>query len=178
MFYQKIWDYQVERIITNQDYAIINAEHVTAYGFETGFNWSFLPDTWLQGTLGYTHAKFDVYNDPATDTDYSGNYVPYMPDFTGHLSLSYQPEQGFYGRVESNWVGKIFFDDLNSPIGQENDYMLLNVRAGWKQKNYSMQLFVENIADHRYYTTRFIPSRHGVPGSPRTIGVRVAYQLP
>ena len=96
-----------------------------------------------------------------------------MPKFTGLVALQYKHTLGYFARVESVLTGRTYFDESNTDIMQQNDYIVGNIRLGYERKNYSAYAFVKNIADTHYYVFK-IDNVRGMPNDPRLFGVRLA----
>jgi iron complex outermembrane receptor protein len=172
-FYYEVKNYQLERFFTQTDYAIVNAPKAHSYGFEVESQAQLMDNLTLDGNFGYTHSQFDDYRDPVTKVNYAGNLAPFVPELTGLLALQYKHPQGYFARAEGVWTGKTYFDESNTGIMSQNPYAIANMRVGYERKNYSIYLFVKNLADTRYYTFK-IDSVRGTPSDPRQFGVRLA----
>ena len=163
----------MERFFTLTDYAIVNAPRAHSYGFEIESQTLLLNNLTLDGNLGYTHSQFDQYIDPVTSVNYAGRITPFVPDFTGLLALQYKHPRGYFARLEGLWTGRTYFDEFNTNIMQQKDYVIANMRLGYGQKNYSVYLFAKNLMDRHYYSFK-IDSLRGVPSDPRMFGIRLA----
>ena len=172
-FYYTIKNYQVERFFTQTDYAIVNAPKAHSAGFEVESQLELIENLSLDGNFGYTHMQFDQYQDPITRVNYSGKTAPFVPRFTGLLALQYKNPLGYFARAESVLTGRTYFDESNTDIMQQNDYVVGNVRLGYERKDYSIYVFVKNIADTHYYTFK-TDSVRGTPNDPRLFGVRLS----
>ena len=172
-FYYKIENYQVERFFTQTDYAIVNAPKAHSVGFEVESQLKLIDNLSLEGNFGYTRMQFEQYQDPITRVNYAGKTAPFVPKFTGLVALQYKHTLGYFARVESVLTGRTYFDESNTDIMQQNDYIVGNIRLGYEQKNYSVYAFVKNIADTHYYVFK-IDNVRGMPNDPRLFGVRLA----
>jgi iron complex outermembrane receptor protein len=172
-FYYNIENYQIERLFTQTDYAIVNAPKAHSVGFEVETQAQLIDNLSLDGNFGYTHTQFDDYRDPITKINYAGKLAPFVPELTGLLALQYKHPHGYFARAEGMWTGRTFFDESNAAIMRQDAYALANLRVGYEQKNYSVYLFAKNITDTRYYTFK-ADSVRGVPSDPRLFGVRLA----
>ncbi|MDO9105034.1 MAG: TonB-dependent receptor [Methylovulum sp.] len=172
-FYYAIDNYQVERFFTQFDYGMVNAPKAHSYGFEVESQAQLLENLALETKLGQTNTYFDDYRDPITRVDYAGKAAPFIPDLTSLIALQYKHPQGYFARTEWLVTGRIYFDENNTELMQQNNYDIANLRIGYVQKNYSLYVFANNLADNRYYTTK-VSGIRGTPGDPRTVGVRLA----
>lgn len=172
-FYYDIKNYQVERFYTQIDYAVVNAKRAYSYGFELESEAELLNNLTLQTNLGFTHIEFDQYIDPITKISYAGKIAPFVPDFNGLLALQYKDTEGYFARLEGIWTGRTYFNENNTDIMQQKDYVVANMRLGYQQPHYSIYAFANNLTNRNYYTFK-IDSTRGVPSDPRMIGVRLA----
>ncbi|MFM8333340.1 MAG: TonB-dependent receptor [Candidatus Methylumidiphilus sp.] len=172
-FYYKIENYQVERFFSLTDYSIVNAPKAHSVGFEVESQLELLDNLSLDGNFGYADTQFDDYQDPITRADYSGKKAPFVPRFTGLFALQYKHPLGYFARAEGVLTGRTYFDESNTQIMRQDDYVVGNIRLGYERKNYSIYAFVKNIADTHYFTFK-IDGLRGTPNDPRLFGVRLA----
>lgn len=127
-------------------------------------------------STAFNFFKFDTFiND---DTDFSGNSLPGVPEYTLNLGVDLQIKSGFefFGNFRS--VGKMPLDDANS--GFTSQYNLVNVKAGYKFvifKDLKLHLYggVNNVLDERYAASIVTNAvgfggqapRYYYPGNPR-----------
>ena len=173
LFYYDIEDYQLETFLSPFEYSITNAPKVESYGLEIETKTQLIELLQLEANLGYSHTRFKDYQNPVSQENFSGNAVPYVPDFTALVALQYKHPQGYFARAEWRWVGDTYFDSANSERMHENDYSLANLRIGYQQPHYSIYSFADNITDNRYYSSKTRGIERGVPSDPRIIGVRL-----
>ena len=74
-----------------------NAGRTRSFGAETAISYS-IADFTLNGSYGYTNARFLSYN--SGTTSYAGNYIPYAPTHTFALSGDYSINVG-------KWIDRI-----------------------------------------------------------------------
>ncbi len=169
-FYYHITDYQIERFFAGGNYSTFNAPKVSSYGVEWENQAEIIDHLTLENTVGYTHIRFDDYHDRISDVDYTGNTVPFVPEFNALTALQYKHSQGYFARAEWLWKGMTYFDETN--LLNQNAYSVVNLRIGYAKERYSAYVYVSNVADNDYYTTKL--GVRGAPGDPRTIGVRLS----
>jgi iron complex outermembrane receptor protein len=180
-FYNDFKDYQVERSITGTtDLTIFNADAARAYGAEAELGVILCEGLELSGVLGYTHAVFEDFDDPSTGASLKGNRLPYIPNLSGTVALQYRHRCGFLARVEYQQMGRVFYDEVNTPAFTESSYGLLNARIGYETQHYSVYLFGRNLTDTEHFV-RIVPELNypnggGVPGEPVAFGVMVKLQ--
>lgn len=169
-FYYQIDDYQVERFFAGGNYATFNAAKVSSYGVEFENQIELVEHLALENTAGYTHIRFDDYHDSVSSANYTGNTVPFVPEFNSLTALQYKHPQGYFARAEWQWKGNTYFNEGNTL--SQNAYSNVNLRVGYAKENYSGYVFVNNLADTYFYTAQL--GVRGVVGDPRMVGVRLS----
>ncbi|WP_161555183.1 TonB-dependent receptor family protein [Dokdonia sinensis] len=100
----------------------------------------------------FTQASYTYKNYMVTDTDFSGNDLPGIPQTTFSSSINYVPLSGFYGSINSSILGSLFADDANET--KVDGYELVNIVLGYhhKFKKWTFKPFVgvNNLLDERY----------------------------
>jgi len=176
-FFYQIKDYQVERFFSPVDFLVANASKVNSYGAEAELNAEVWDGVTLEGAFGYTHIEFEEYTDPITGTDFDGNKAPYTPEFNLLLAAQYRNPLGIFARVEGVWTGETYFDDQNSDLIREGKYTLLNARLGFESKGFSAIFYGNNLTDTEYYSYKIRSALTGIPGEPRTYGVKLSLEF-
>jgi outer membrane receptor protein involved in Fe transport len=129
--------------------------------------------------LGYTAATFVSYleND---STDYSGNYIPYVPRYTYSVDATYRIPVA-HNIIKSltitgsyNGVGKIYWDEQNTLA--QNPYGLLSGRIAMNFNYFELAVWSKNMHDQQYTSFQFsaLGNNYAQPGIPRTFGVSVS----
>ncbi len=176
-FYNSIHDYQVERSITDTDYAVFNANRAVTYGTEFETRYALLPQLDFLGSIGWTHARLTEYTDPVTGASLNNVTPPFVPEFDALAAVDFHIEAGFFARLEYVALGNTKFDDFNRPLYQQKSFGLLNAAVGWRAKNWSISLFARNLTQEEYYTNMNTSVGTGAPGIPREFGVRVGLKF-
>lgn len=149
----------------------LTVKAIPLFGFENSLSY------------GFTHAKFRHY---VLDdvTDYSGNFVPYVPrnTFTFQTNKLHELREGF--PIESvrfnilfRAIGKTYWKDDNAHA--QNAYGLADFKVTFSRGIFSLDFFVKNIFNTQYeayYFTAFGNSYYQ-PGKPRQLGLRLAANL-
>lgn len=137
-------------------------------------------DRWTaRVSYGYTNARFLKYKDG--DEDFRGNTVPYAPAHTAFASVQYsQPlSMWWFNRIDFNvncrGVGPIYWDEANSV--KQNFYALPGASVRLQMQKVSVDLWAENILNHKYDTFYFksVDNRFVQRGSGRSFGVTLRY---
>ena len=129
------------------------------------------------------YKRQDYAPNPDEEVNYAGNSVPYVPDFTGYLSLSYRvPLNGELFRdlvFSSSWreTGKIYWNDANEY--SQHAYGLLGGNVSMGIYDFTLRIWAENIlgTDYRAFQFTALGNVYAQPGTPRRIGLTLSYSL-
>jgi len=140
---------------TGQPLTVIdNAAKATIKGFEMEVMAVPTPQLLLTAALGYIDAEYtDV--EPGLPISTATQFVK-TPEWSGTISAQYTfPLAGsseIVGRVDWAYKSEIHHDQLNSPVGLQDSYGLLNARLSYTSNDnkWSLSLFGTNLTDERY----------------------------
>jgi len=130
-------------------------------------------ETWF--SFGYNDAKFTDYVENEY-TEYSGNYIPYIPKYSFNIGGNYTAE------INSSWIDRIRFQLTCQGFGKsywleentawQNSYGLLNHRISFEKKNWILSFWGKNILDANYNAFYFqaLENSYAQPGKPARIG--------
>ncbi|MFT4300576.1 MAG: TonB-dependent receptor [Desulfovibrio sp.] len=152
-------------------YLSSNAGSARSYGFEVDALAHLLPGLDAEASFGYTNAKFDDYTH--NGKDYSGNKVPYTPDYTASFALQYRHETGIFARGEVLQTGALYWSENNEE--QRGDITLLNARIGYEYEGFGVYLYGNNLTNRNYLSYYTPVSNVGMMARPREIGVQAQY---
>ena len=137
--------------------------------------------------LSYIDAEvFDVQLGPGIFVDTEPSFTP---DFQAAGLVRYtwpQPVAGgrLFTQASFNYASEFFDNIRNYEASELPDYFIGNVRLGWSSADdrWEGAIFVNNIADERYFTIGFdlsnaTGSNSLVPGKPRWFGVSARYNF-
>ncbi|MBW4618605.1 MAG: TonB-dependent receptor [Cyanosarcina radialis HA8281-LM2] len=171
-FINEIDDYQVLLPSAQGFLTDITNAQVRIAGFEAEARAIPLDGLELIAGFGYANAEYTDYISPFTGQNFSGNKLPYAPEYTFNLAAQYRSPGGFFSRLELQGLGTYFFNDANSL--KQDPLVLVNARIGYEFNNSRVYLFANNLFDEEYFTAAFAP--FGVPranfGDRRTIGIQ------
>ncbi len=106
----------------------------------------------LTVTGSYTFQQFTYDQYEANDRNFSGNFLPAIPQHAGYLGLRYGHSSGFYLNGWARLVGSMYADDANEAL--VDAYRVVNLRTGWVIKigNDEVEPFfgVNNLFDEIY----------------------------
>ncbi|MGE8722250.1 TonB-dependent receptor family protein [Leptospira terpstrae] len=126
---------------------------------------------------------YTVNNYQYLSTDTTGNYLPYVPKETVTTAISVSSPQGYYGRLEYQYIGKQYSDLLNTKDESEDGNKgiipkieLWNTSFGYRSPDkWSVFINAKNIQDKQYVSGR-LPT--GIqPGPFRQINVGFTLEL-
>lgn len=182
-FYIDCRDQQITMFPTGEATGRItaNAGRTRSCGLEAALAWH--PISWasLNGSYGYTDARFVKFNDGIHD--YSGNYIPYAPMHTMFLQCAVRKDlnRGWIDAIEIDanmrGVGKIYWNEDNSL--SQPFYSLLGGSATARLGRFSLQVWGENLLNSEFYTFYFKSMGHEFlqRGQPARVGVTIRFDL-
>lgn len=192
IFYMHTRNQQISRFAeSGMGRVMVNAGKSENYGAELSMVYS--PDYrfYLRGSYGYAHSKFTEWNMGSTgqggSVDYSGNYVPYVPQHTVNVDASYtwDMRSGRCGRwlesvtlgADYTGAGKIYWTEANNM--SQDFYSLLGARLALQLKGVALTFWGKNLTDARYNTFYFESVGRGFEqhGKPLQVGVDVKVTL-
>lgn len=160
-----------------------NAGHSVSKGFEISTRARIFDYTEAIVTYGYTHATFIDHKVNET-TDYSGNFIPYVPLHT----LALQLNQTVVFKANSvadrlkitalyRGLGKHYWNEKNSAA--QSAYGLLDLRARAERKKLGVELWAKNVLGEDYSAFYFeaIGNRYQQPGVPFNLGINLSLAL-
>ncbi|WP_300673608.1 TonB-dependent receptor [Desulfoluna sp.] len=122
-------------------------------------------DTW-QGTTG------------GMPFDYSGNTLPWAPEFTWNAGLGYYMNNGLYGIADVSGAGKQYFDAANTL--KDDGYALVNLKIGYALGRFDISVYCKNLLDEAYATKK-VKNMKGFTmvedGEPLTFGLTLNWRL-
>lgn len=168
-------DYQFERTVPNStDFVVVNADEVTARGFEAKFMWNPVERLWWDFQAGYTAATFDAHADAAGNS-LDGRRVPFIPRSTLRTGFTLALAKGLSANASYALVGRTFFDESNTAAFAQRAYGIVNAQLRYRYDRWSVTVYGHNLSGENYY--QFINPEifAGSPGAPRRFGVQLAF---
>lgn len=174
VFYSDYDDYQVLNQISPTEFGVNNAQRVTAYGGEIDAQLDIGAGWKTYASLGFTQAKYNRFVN--AQGNFSGNSVPYVPEFTANYGVSYTAPFGATIAVNGRTNGGYFLNDGN--VTKQSAFTLLDASVSFKREYFELSAFVDNITDETYIANLYdfrntgSSSTFGNLGDPRTFGVK------
>jgi len=157
-----------------------NAGHSVSKGFELALNSASIAGFELMASYGFTYAQFEENVLNAT-TDYSGNFIPYVPKHTvaGQLMKTFQIENSkLLNKIVLSALykgtGEIYWNDKN--LHKQAYYNLLDGRISFVRKNLKFDIWGSNLTATRYESFYFeaLGKSFVQTGKPLQVGVKLS----
>ncbi len=172
------WDNQqiYQPVPSGQGSMLKNAGESESKGVEVEINAIPVKNLNLFGNFGLTEAKFIDYQEDSL-TDYSRNYIPYIPKYTASFGWDYRIplKSEFLESVllgtNCRIIGKHFWNEENDAY--QDAYRIMNGKVSLQTKYFDIGLWGKNILGTEYHSFYFeaIGNQYVQIGKPRLIGV-------
>lgn len=190
-FYMDTHDQQIARFSDNGFGRMTeNAGTSRSYGVEAALRSQITNALMLNLNYGYTHATFRKYesnhklNGKVEEVDYSGNYVPFVPQHTFSANGQYTWRFGenktiseLTANVGYSGAGKIYWTEANDV--SQSFYATVNARVSATAGPVQVDVWGKNIFDKEYSTFYFESMQRGFRqlGRPAQFGVDVRFRF-
>lgn len=172
LFHSAVNDLQLMKFdVGSNSYLSDNAGSARIYGVEVDAMARLLPGLDAEFSFGYLWTRFDDYTHMGND--YSGNKIPYTPDYTASFALQYRHEKGFFARGEVLHYGQLYWSEANDY--KRDPVTLLNARVGYEFEPFAVYVYGNNLTDAKYLNYYTATSNYGMMARPREIGVQLKY---
>ncbi|NOZ35728.1 MAG: TonB-dependent receptor [Chlorobi bacterium] len=180
IFYIDWKDQQVYQPVPSGHGAMLkNAGHSVSKGIEAEIKALPVRNIQIWFNTGYNDVRYlDYVKDE--NTDYSGNIIPYIPQYTGNIGFSYNlPLSGSFFKsvmflVDYQYIGKFYWNDANTAY--QNSYGLLNANISVNtNKHIQFGVFGKNLlnADYNSYFFEALGNSYVQLGNPMQINAFV-----
>ena len=151
-----------------------NAGHSMSRGAELSLNAVPIKNLNIWLAAGYDQARYLQYVKD-DQTDYSGNFMPYIPLYTSNLGFSYSipVNSKFLKAIELNsdyqFIGKFYWNDANTAY--QHPYGLLNASLVFANKYVDFGFIGRNLLDAQYNAFYFeeLGKSYAQKGDPRVV---------
>lgn len=166
-----------------------NAGRTLRDGVELAWNAQLYRDLYTRLSYTYLHARYrdDFCSGPCSDSNPeigAGNLIPGIARNTASASLAWQPEQGWNGGIDVDYLGKVYVNDQNSESTASAVVTGLHTGYTWKQDHWTLNAFarLDNVFKARYAGSVIINDANNryyepAPGRNWTAGLSVSYQF-
>jgi len=158
-----------------------NAAAAEITGFEADL--TLLATDWLTlgGALGYQNAEYDAYVDPLAGTDFSGNELADIPEWTGAFFTQVDRELAngwaWMARLDVAYEDDVFNRPSNDPdfTGEENTLVDARIGVTTPGGRYGIYLWSKNLLDEDYIRrqSETLDTRYLVLNRPRSWGIEL-----
>jgi outer membrane receptor protein involved in Fe transport len=136
----------------------------------------------LDGFFNYSYTKATFETDVLLFSGLArkGDELPLVPRHRVSAGINWHPRDGLTLSLIGNYVGKQFMlNDEPNNAQRLADYFLLNTRIAYTWKNWTAEIAVNNLTDHKYSTYGVLgatqPSLVPAPGINAVAGVSFRY---
>lgn len=187
VFYIESTNWQEIRVLTDEQGRPISSDFIgssasmDSKGVELEASYEPTKALQISGNIGVANAKYKyLFNG---QENLAGNRVKLVPEYDAMLAVRYELPQGFYGRVELDFTGKIQLDELNRVA--QPAVTVVNLQAGYEADRWSVRVFVENLTNKRRFSGLVFENLafgadgnyYGPLDAPRVLGVEVAMRF-
>ncbi|WDZ50626.1 TonB-dependent receptor [Acinetobacter vivianii] len=163
-----------------------NADKTLRKGVEFAWNKKLWKDLAVNASYAYLDATFDS-KVPAVGKVAEipeGNAIPGIAKNQAFIGLAWQPEQGFYAGLDTQFMDKVYVNDINSDAAAS--YTVASIYTGytWKRADWGINGFarVDNLFDKNYAGSVIVnegSSRFFEPADGRnwSAGIKVSKQF-
>ncbi len=166
-----------------------NAGRTLRDGFELSWDGRVYQD--LRARLAYTylHARYrdNFCSGPCSASNPqipAGNEIPGIARNSASATLAWEPEQGWRGGIDLDYLGKVYVNDRNSESAPAALVTGLHTGYTWKRDHWTLNAFarVDNLFKARYAGSVIINDANNryyepAPGRNWTAGMAVSYRF-
>ncbi|MEB6480284.1 TonB-dependent receptor [Acinetobacter vivianii] len=163
-----------------------NADKTLRKGVEFAWNKKLWKDLVVNASYAYLDATFDS-KVPAVGKVAEipeGNAIPGIAKNQAFIGLAWQPEQGFYAGLDTQFMDKVYVNDINSDAAASYTVASIYTGYAWKRADWGINGFarVDNLFDKNYAGSVIVnegSSRFFEPSDGRnwSAGIKVSKQF-
>jgi len=172
-YWMDIQDMQVMQMPSPGMIYITNAATAKSKGVEIDMQWLLQGGWQLRGGLAWNRTRFDRFIDGPND--YSGQYNPFAPAFTGHIGARYQAENGWYAQTSLRAASRVYLDAANSY--KRNGYGQLDLTTGLMRGDIDFSIYAKNLNNKTLDAVGYQNGFVTVYSPPREIGLRLTWGM-
>ena len=178
LFYMDIEDIHVYKAYGVNFYTD-NADSAHSQGVEVELSYQVSDTIELTGSLGLIQAEYDSY-DAGGGVSFDGQDIENTPEYTVTAGVAWRHPSGFYSLFDMRAAGETsFYNDSAKTFVNEDAYMVFNIKAGYKVREWDFYVYGKNLTDEEYITSILSNSRLILAdfGEPLTFGVGARYRF-
>jgi outer membrane receptor protein involved in Fe transport len=164
---------------------IINLAEAEIDGIESFINWVPTDGLSLNATVGWNDGEVSEDSSFSDITVAKGTQLPLAPDWKASVVADYVFNRDLWGTTPSLYLAYQYTgESVNSllgiqsietqkPVRTQEDYSIVNFRAGLEGETWTATFFIDNLTDEyaqQFYNDRWIQTRLSV-NRPRTFGI-------
>lgn len=179
-FYYDYKDLQVQNFIVPGTVDITNAATATDKGIEIDAIWEPIPRLLLSANGSWLDARYERYIEGTVN--YSHHYLNDAPPYTVNFGAKYTwllSDGALTGQAHYSAFGKTYYAADNLPLHEQTSYGLLGASVDFHPNDghWDISVWGENLTDRQYVSSLSTigPFTQGLPGNPRTYGVKLGY---
>ena len=153
-----------------------NVGEARLYGFELEANALLTERLSVFANVGYTDTEFTEADNTVGEMDLDGLEFSQAPPWTAGLGARYVHPSGLFGNVRARYTDASFSNVNNDPTGENDEFFIVNLIAGYEAGRYTVEVFANNVFDEDYLTFNPADPNSGAisfAGDPRMVGARV-----
>ncbi|MGK5734813.1 TonB-dependent receptor domain-containing protein [Acinetobacter junii] len=131
-----------------------NADKTIRKGIEFAWNKKLWKDIAVNASYAYLDATFDSKVPAAGKVAEipEGNAIPGIAKNQAFIGLVWQPEQGFYAGLDTQFMDKVYVNDINSDAAASYTVASIYTGYAWKRADWGINGFarVDNLFDKNY----------------------------
>lgn len=148
---------------------VTNGGKAKSTGIELDGSYQISGNWRANAALGWINAKYSKH----TNAAFNGNKIRATPEYTANFGVGYVRPQSFYGRVDINAQGSIYFDDANTQ--KQDAWATADVKAGYLIGDFNLYAYVKNITDEAHVEN--VLNKLVYFNKPRTFGAGIKYSF-
>lgn len=172
VYHMTVDDMQVMQMPVPGRMYLTNAASGSGQGLELDLEYRLSHHWSLQGGLAWNHLRFDRFRDG--EARYDGHRNPFAPDLNGHLGLGFDHPTGWHGQLQWLASSKTYLDAANQY--RRSGYGRLDLSAGYRFGDWSLDLQVDNLSDQRYDAVGYQNGFVTVYSPPRSWRLALTWQ--
>jgi len=177
VFYMDIEDIHIFRH-ENEMYITGNADSAHSLGAELDLTYFLTNSLEINAAIGIIDSEYDDY-DTGTIV-YDGESITSTPSYMARIGTAYFHPNGFYARGDITAHGEVlYYDSATEEFGEVDDYIVADVRIGYRFGGYDIYAYCNNLTDEEYIASLSAMSSKTTAfyGDPRTFGVGIRYSF-
>ncbi|MDE2295892.1 MAG: TonB-dependent receptor [Gammaproteobacteria bacterium] len=129
-----------------------NASSGYSYGIESSLRWRATQSVTVGAAFGWLQTLYRGF--VQNGLVLPARPLPHAPDWQGAVDAEWHDPRGAYARLDVTGMGGFYYDLPPNPT-RSHPYGLANVKVGWKDARYDVDVWVRNLLDKNYTVRGF-----------------------